>query len=202
MEIIPSEFTDDEFEQLLLTADNQATIEPDDKMAVQVSQIGTELANLRVKLPQAQRRCPPYLYSGLNNVKVAELAGCSPGTVAKARKNPDVRRILALLERLNRLHTGPQEAQRMAMLWRIAKREEEKQPRVAINALDVINKQAGIYQRDDGTSDGPVVVKINRFVVNAPEQAQQAPNQRQRAEKAVEIVEAEFKTVSVETNPE
>ena len=165
-DLVPSALTDNEWEQTLLHADYASEIEPDDPMYVEISALSTRIGHLLTKIPTKQRRVVTYLHAGtFTGKEIADRCGVSATTIAKARQNPLVRRVLALTERVNRLHRGPSEAQRRALLWRIAKREEIDRPAIAIKALDTLNRQEGLYRADSDRVEG-VVVNIKNFHVN------------------------------------
>jgi hypothetical protein len=154
--------TDDEYELDALTPDRASIIEPDDPMYVEIAQLCHQIAHYKDKLPYKQRS---ILSPALNNVTPAEIIknyGVSAGTLHALRKNPNFRTISALQERIDRLNRGPDLSQRMAMLWRIAKREETAKPTTSLKAIDIMNKQDGIYMSADKTGD-TISVTVQTF---------------------------------------
>jgi DNA-binding CsgD family transcriptional regulator len=181
--------TDDELERDLLTADHADVVEPDDQCTLEMSRIAHELQSRRLKIPARQRRCIPYLMSGMTDVDIARQLGIAASTVARARRQHHVRRYMALLLRRERIMTGPTEAQRMALLWRIAKREEYDRPAIAIRAIDVLNRQTGSYIHEEQAATG-VVVNINQFRMDGSAPPATVPARR------VETVEGDYTVVS------
>jgi hypothetical protein len=157
--------------------------------------ITTMLANFRTQLTPTQRRIVPYLHQGLNNTEAAEKAGCSPQTVANALKSPNVRQCLRLLMQADRLQEGPTLAQRTAMLWRIAQRNEHTKPMVSLRANEIIDKQQGVYQADDKSPSAPQINVINFKIEQKFEGgARPAPQEKE--------VNPEFKPTTIEVPTE
>lgn len=174
MKLIPSDFTDDEYERSLLIHEDGPP-DPNDAYHVEMHDIAVLLANFRDQLTPIQRRAIPFIHQGLNNTEVAQKADCSPQTVAKALKDPNVRQCLRLLMQADRLQAGPSSEQRVNMLWRIANRTEKKQPTTAIRALDVINKQMGAYAPEESTPRAPVI-NIKNFIMEQKERPRDIPS--------------------------
>ena len=98
-------------------------------------------------------------------------------TVHIALKKPAVKVFQQLVGQLNAIESGPSVAARRDMLWRIAKREEDNNPRVAISAVDILNKQEGLYRPDiDADGTGPLQVTVNNFTMNVSEKLLQDKN--------------------------
>lgn len=71
---------------------------------------------------------------------IAADVGVVPPTVSSVCKSVNGRRLLALLQHLALAIDGPADAQRRHVLWRIAMKNEEEDPRIAISAITEINK--------------------------------------------------------------
>ena len=160
-----AELTDDPDELFLLTAEALSTVEDDDPYSARYARLCNELAALTRQVSRFQRLIPRYVLNGEKANVIAEKLGCSPPTVYAALRNPKVQRILSILEQLNRLQTGPALAARADMLWRIAKRNETVNPRVSIAAVDVLNKQEGVYKPD--TAPQTPTVQVVNFNITA-----------------------------------
>ena len=158
-----AELTDDEYELDVLTPDRAAFVEPDDPMYVEIAQLSHQLSHYKQKLPHAQRKALNYALQPHPSTKVAELAGVAYATAIALRKNPHFHMIANLQERIDRLNRGPDLTQRMAMMWRIAKREEMGKPSIALKALDLMNKQQGLYQNDDDNTDKAPNITVMTF---------------------------------------
>jgi len=167
MDITPEELTDDPFEQEALDPHDYVVMEPDDPHYAEMAQLGNEISHNKAKLRPMRRQVTTYLNSSLSNKEIAEKVGCSPATVTNAKADPIVQRIVKLNERRNYLQAGPSKAQRMNMLWRIAKREEKPRPNTSIRAVDILNKQLGDYAQAEDSVNSGIVIRINNFTVNS-----------------------------------
>lgn len=79
-------------------------------------------------------------HQGYSNSAIAEKLEKSPSSVSNTLAQPACRKLLALLRYLAMALDGPMEAQRRAMLWRIADRNEQEDPRCSISAIAELNK--------------------------------------------------------------
>ena len=79
-------------------------------------------------------------HQGLNYVEIGQRLNISPQTASKYLKKEHGQRLKALLAHYDAAIEGPHRAQRKAMLWRIARRAETEDPRVAISAVAELNK--------------------------------------------------------------
>ena len=77
---------------------------------------------------------------GLAHTEIAKKLGRTPGTVGRHVNSDKGQRLLALLSHLKMGIAGPNEAQRINMLWRISKENEESQPKTSISAIAEINR--------------------------------------------------------------
>ncbi len=99
-------------------------------------------------------------HSGVTNVAAANQLGVAALTIGHWLRLPDAVRLLSLLHHYHTAMEGPNEALRRNMLWRIAARLEEDEPRVAILALTEINRMAmnfhdrGIVPTNNAFNDG------------------------------------------------
>lgn len=167
MQLVPiHELTDDDFERELLLEPAHDYILDDDPHAREVARLCTEIANIRLKMGRTGNVASLFLV-GYSRQKIAEELGLAYQTVCNVLKSDRGKRMLHLIERLRYIEDGPKEAQRAAMLWRIARREEILNPRVAISAIDILNKQKGAYVQEDQKETG-LVVNINQFSVSSP----------------------------------
>ena len=98
---------------------------------------------------------------------IAEQQGVTPQTVSNVVNKETSQKILSLLAYHLQLLEGPQEAQRRAMLWRIAQDNEHDSPRTAITALEAINRMdlAHYDQQRDQMGHTPMV----NITINAAE---------------------------------
>jgi hypothetical protein len=101
-------------------------------------------------------------HTGKKKIDIADEVGLTPVTVGRALKAPAAQKLLALLQHLALMMDGPRDGQRRNFLWRIAIRNEEKDPRVAISAIAEINKMTHLEkQLDLGIGDNVVQIVIN-----------------------------------------
>ena len=83
-------------------------------------------------------------HSGETYTLTATTIGKSLPWVSKQVNSDDGQRLLALLAYYQEAINGPNDAQRNAMLWRVAVDSEQNDPKVAISAVAELNKQANI----------------------------------------------------------
>lgn len=79
-------------------------------------------------------------HQGYNNQAIAEKLGKKPASISSLLSNDRCKELLALLRYLSLALDGPADAQRRAMLWRIAEASEEDDPRCAISAIAELNR--------------------------------------------------------------
>ena len=79
-------------------------------------------------------------HTGLAYTEIAEKLKRTPLTVSKHVRSEKGQRLLALLSHLKMGIDGPNEAQRINMLWRIARENEDAQSRTSIAAIAEINR--------------------------------------------------------------
>ena len=89
--------------------------------------------------PKAVQMCK-LAHVGLSHVEIAEKLNRTNGTVGKHVNSDKGQRLLALLSHLKMGIAGPNEAQRINMLWRISRENEEAQPKTSIAAIAEINR--------------------------------------------------------------
>lgn len=102
-------------------------------------------------------------HRGVDVKDIAEAVGLTPETVRNIQKREKGQRLRALLIHLDQALDGPSEAQRKNMLWRIAVKNEEEDPRVAISSVDSLNKmdQAAKQMVAQSTGNMPINITIN-----------------------------------------
>lgn len=102
--------------------------------------------------------------TGHANKDIAAEVGVAPGTVTSVLQREHCQQYLALLTARIDYLEGPTVAARRQMLWRIATDNEDSAPRVAIQAVDVLNKQDGIYSDHLKPNSGDLNIQIiNNF---------------------------------------
>ena len=79
-------------------------------------------------------------FTGMTQVKIAEQIGYAPSTVCDIIKSEKGQRLLTLLRYVDSAMLGPSASHRTAILYRIVKRNEEKNPKVALQAIAELNK--------------------------------------------------------------
>lgn len=77
---------------------------------------------------------------GKTTAQIAEQVELTTFTVGRALKSPPGQKLSALLLHLSLLMEGPRLAHRNHMLWRIAIKNEDRQPRVSIAAIAEMNR--------------------------------------------------------------
>jgi len=89
--------------------------------------------------PKTVQMCK-LAHVGLAHTEIAKKLKCANGTVGKHVNSDKGQRLLALLSHLKMGIQGPNEAQRINMLWRISRENEESQPKTSISAIAEINR--------------------------------------------------------------
>jgi len=82
-------------------------------------------------------------HRGMGNTKIAEQLNVTPTTVSNVTCGERGAVLLELLRVYEALIDGPNIAQRQHMLWRIASRNEERDPRVTLSAVGELNRMTG-----------------------------------------------------------
>ena len=103
-------------------------------------------------------------FKGFPNTKIAEQLDCSQNTVSKVLNSPNAKRLLALLTHHQVAVDGPNEAQRLNMLWRIAIDNEKVAPKTSVSASAEITRMTGLAfeQKQGGRSNQPIIININQ----------------------------------------
>ena len=79
-------------------------------------------------------------FNGMTNIAIAEDMRMHPGSISIICNRKDVQQLTALMRHYRMGRQGPNEDQRIAMLWRIAVRNEEERPSIAKDALAELNR--------------------------------------------------------------
>ena len=98
---------------------------------------------------------------GRSNTEIAEAVRVTPQTVGNVLRRDDVQELSTVLGHIGMLIDGPNLELRKHMLWRIARRNEEPEPNVAISALKELNKLEGAYPVQAAATAAVVNVTIN-----------------------------------------
>ena len=105
-----------------------------------VEHVQRQLVHATRSLRPKQVEILKTIFAGANFTQTAKKHGTTAVTVSRLVKSPNGERLLSLLQYHLKLLEGPQEAQRRAMLWRIAQREEINNPKTSIVAMGELNK--------------------------------------------------------------
>jgi len=100
------------------------------------------IVNLSLKMYAHHVAVVKMRHKGATHAAIAEAMGLSDGTVSRVVNSEKGRKLRALLAHLALSIDGPAEAQRRAMLTRIAQKNEDTDPRVTISAVAEVNKMA------------------------------------------------------------
>jgi DNA-binding CsgD family transcriptional regulator len=121
------------------------------------------IVSASAKLKPKQVEAVKQHHSGDTHVRIAERLGVTPNTISKYIKAPTAQHLLNLLRAYQSAIDGPNKAQRINMLWRIASRNEIDSPSTAIKALAEINRmdESLIAANHPGTNTGNVTIEIN-----------------------------------------
>ena len=99
-------------------------------------------------------------FNGLSNADNAKKNKVSTPTVYSILKRPEIIELVDLLRHYSGLWDGPNIQERKRILWEIAADNKELDPRVAMQALDQLNKLEGSYQQEK--VDPVISITINQ----------------------------------------
>ena len=162
------ELTTDPLECQILLADRTEPLDPDDSYDKDTHHLLRRLSAAQNQLRPHHREWGRLFLSGMIFTKIADKAGVTSSAITAAFKKPAMADYLNFLGQLQRKQGGPALAARRDMLWRIAKREEHDNPRVSLQALDILNRGEGLYVRDDHVGEGQINVTINQLTLPQP----------------------------------
>ena len=137
-----------------------------DQYMKSVEHVQRKIMHASSQLRHKQVQILKTVFTGLNFTDTAQKHHTTPSTVSRLVKSPNGQRLLNLLQYHLKLLEGPAEAQRRNMLWRIALKEEQIDPKTAIKAIEALNKmhfQQHTINQDESSADKPnVVININQ----------------------------------------
>ena len=140
---------------------------PDHKNYVLVVQdLARDMAIAAANMTANQRRVAQALAKELNYVKAAEQAGVTPQTVARHSREPIVNRYLRMHRQRTAMISAPTIADRLNMAWRIALKNEHLNPKVSLQAIDLLNKATNLYQTPDTESNQMPTIVLGNFTIN------------------------------------
>lgn len=154
---------DDEYTppEILLDETNPAN----DPYFLSLNRIKRTITSQATKLRPQWVETAKLTHLGVRPVDIAARLGITPSTVSTTLGRPEVRAFLGLLRHHTAATDGPNTAQRMNLLWRIAQDNEIPAPKVAITAVEVLNKMTHVYA--DEAHQGTGTPQIN-IVINSP----------------------------------
>lgn len=94
-------------------------------------------SKMRAKHALITRELATNLY---NYTEIAKKYHCAPQTVSKIKKTANAKELLWCIARLNELRSGTKALHREMLLWEIALREKDQDPRTSIAAVGEINR--------------------------------------------------------------
>jgi len=135
-----------------------------DKYMHSVREIQQALVTVSRSMKPIEVNAVKLHHQGETNTHIAEVVKRSGSWVSKAIDTVKARSLLSLLGYYREAIDGPKDAQRAAMLWRIAIDAEEANPRTAIAAVGELNKMKalGYAQQQAGNYNTPVTIIINQ----------------------------------------
>ena len=135
-----------------------------DKYLHTVKEIQRALVTVSRSMKPVEVNAVKLHHQGETNVAIAEVVKRSTAWVAKTINTVKARSLLSLLGYYREAIDGPKDAQRMAMLWRIAVDAEEHNPRTTIAAVAELNKMASTSydQKHENSGNQPITIVINQ----------------------------------------
>ena len=99
-------------------------------------------------------------HRGIATSAIALELKVSAGSINRAINTDAGQKLIALLAYYQEAIDGPNEAQRQAMLWRIASNSETVDPRTSIASIGELNKMSGIGKDAKENSEASTTVNI------------------------------------------
>lgn len=164
--------TNDPFANDVLTSENLAIVGDNDPHYAHVTRLSRQIATAKLGLPNKYAEIGEMLLDGAKRASICHELKTTYATIGKVAAHQDTNYYLALVAQLRQVRQGPSLEQRAAMLWRIATKFEEDEPRTAIIAVDTLNKQSGVYKKEEEKGGGGMTVNIQNFVMNSPGDAE------------------------------
>lgn len=162
-----AETLDDEEDRRELMGIRIGHPEAEDPFYGEIRDLHSKMAIKSARMRPTHRKIVFWHVKGLKHAEIAEKVSVGLQTVGKTLKRQDARDMVVLYLRLAGFVDGPTIAARKAMLWRIARLNEHANPRIAITAIDVLNKTDGLYVlQSDQTPQLPVIL-VQNFQLNA-----------------------------------
>jgi DNA-binding CsgD family transcriptional regulator len=97
-------------------------------------------------------------HAGKSAKEIAQTLDVTQNTIYNVLRRDDAQGLMSVLRHTEHLVEGPRLELRRNMLWRIASRNEEEDPNIAISSLKELNKLAGSYPMQ--VPDAPTQVNI------------------------------------------
>jgi hypothetical protein len=107
------------------------------------------------------RECARLQRANMPTKDIAKRLDVTTRSVYKWMARPDVIRYSTLLDYLAAAREGPSIEHRKGVLWRVALDNEEKRPNITVQAIQEMNKMAGVYNQDGGNHNNVVNIQIN-----------------------------------------
>lgn len=137
-----------------------------------------ELEFIKAKIMAASRgmkhdelaACKRY-FRGEKVPALAEAFNLTPNTIRRYLKTDKAKRLMALMQLMDLHADGPIEGQRKAMLWRIATKSEESDPRCAISAVGELNRMvhnAELIKNGASASQSVEIIINNQALQRGP----------------------------------
>jgi len=119
-----------------------------------------EIARAMINLTPNQRYTVKETVKGVPQSDIAAELGVSASTISTSLKKTKVNAVLNMLMHYELMLDAPLEFQRKNMMWRIAVDNEKSKPKVAISAIDTLNKMTKTYATEQN-GVGTVNIVIN-----------------------------------------
>jgi hypothetical protein len=141
-----------------------------DQYMLAVEHVQRQIMHASSQLRSKQVKILKAIFSGMNYTQAANANNTTAITVSRLVHSPLGSRLLNLLQYHLKLIEGPNEAQRRALLWRIAIKAELDDPKTAIKATEALNKmhfqdkqlKQAMEIGNNPTAQAAVVVNINQ----------------------------------------
>lgn len=120
-----------------------------------------EISNKLRGIPPEHRIIAKRYSQGVSGAQIARDLGKDERNTWRIIKSKKVAAVIDMLHHYELVLDGPMEMQRKNMLWRIAVRSEMKSPKVAVEALDKLNRMNHTYTPEGGGGVGTINIIIN-----------------------------------------
>ncbi len=134
-----------------------------DEYIKKAQQVQRQIVSTSALMKPKQVTAVKMAYKGMSNVEIAAELKVNSQTVGTWLRSVSGRKLRALLIYYQASLEGPNEAQRLNMLWRISVDNEEEQPKISVSAIGEMNKMTmtDYDRKKEGSTNVAQTIIIN-----------------------------------------